>query len=132
VLRGYLGVVGAGLLLQGAISLVLLDAFGVDPMRFHGIVAMDDRHATLHVVWGLFVLGVLARGPGERTLIALGSFFGVFYLALGLLGVFVHDPFGLRLGWGENGFHLIVGPLALLLTLLAAREVQQPALPEAT
>ena len=130
--RRYLAIVGAGLLLQGAASLVLLEGFDVDPMRFHGFVAMDDRHAALHIVWGLFLLAVIARKVGERTLLGVGSFFGVFYLLLGLLGIVVRDPFGLRLGWGENGFHLIVGPLALVLVLLEARGAQRPVLSEAT
>ena len=30
-------------------------------------------------------------------------------------------------GAGENGFHLIVGPLALILALLHTREVRRPA-----
>jgi len=130
--RRYLAIVGAGLLLQGAASLVLLEGFDVDPMRFHGFVAMDDRHGALHIVWGLFLLAVIARKVGERTLLGVGSFFGVFYLLLGLLGIVVHDPFGLRLGWGENGFHLIVGPVALVLVLLEARGAQRPVLSEAT
>jgi len=130
-LRGYLAIVGAGLLLQGATSLLLLDRLDVNVTRFHGLLAMDDRHAGLHVVWGLFLLAVIARRPSQRTLIGVGSFFGVFYLLLGLLGIAVHDPFGLMLGWGENGFHLIVGPLALILVLHDVREVQRPALSEA-
>ena len=75
---------------------------------------------------------MIARKVGERALLGVGSFFGVFYLLLGLLGIVVHDPFGLRLGWGENGFHLIVGPVALVLVLLEARGAQRPVLSEAT
>ena len=48
--------------------------------------------------------------------------FGVFYTALAISGAIATNPYGLQLGPGENAFHFIVGPLALVLGLLAQRE----------
>ena len=36
-------------------------------------------------------------------------------------GIFVLNPFGLRLGWQENLFHLTVGPLMLILVWFSWR-----------
>jgi hypothetical protein len=117
VLRAYLAVVGGALLLQGAASLVLHELLSVDLTSLHGFLTTDDRHAALHVVWGAILLGV-AAGPARAQRL-VGLVFGVFYVALGVLGLVVHDPFGLRLGPGENVFHLLIGPLALGFALLA-------------
>ena len=125
-LRGYLALVGTGLFLQGASSLVLHEGVGATLASWHGLLTPDDRHAGLHVVWGLLLLAAVAVG-GEPLLVAAGYVFGVFYLALGVLGILVHHPFGLMLGAGENGFHLIVGPLALILAVLHTRAVRRPA-----
>jgi hypothetical protein len=53
----------------------------------------------------------------------------VFYVALAVLGVMLDDPFGLRLGPGENGFHFIVGPAALVVGSLALRAQAEPVKP---
>jgi Domain of unknown function (DUF4383) len=117
VLRAYLLVVGGALLVQGASSLVLHELLSVNLKPLHGFLTTDDRHAALHVVWGVILLAVTVRPPREQRLV--GLVFGVFYVALGVLGLLVHDPFGLQLGWGENVFHLVIGPLALGFVLLA-------------
>jgi hypothetical protein len=123
-LRGYLVVVGAVLLLQGSTSLLMHEVFDVDLSSWHGLLTTDDRHAALHVVWGALIVPA-AAGVGETALLGLGFVFGTFYLALAVLGVVVHDPFGLRLGFGENAFHWIIGPLALVLALARARELRR-------
>jgi len=51
------------------------------------------------------------REDGVQELVALA--FGAFYVGLAVLGILVHNPFGLRLGPGENAFHWLVGPLTL-------------------
>jgi hypothetical protein len=72
-------------------------------------------------VWGipLIVIGVTSRGRAASRAVWAAVVFGVFYIVLGVLGLVVDRPFGLLLGPGENAFHFIVGPLALLLGLLA-------------
>jgi hypothetical protein len=124
-LRAYLLVLGAVLLGQGTLSLVLHAGFGVDLSPTHGFLTTDERHAGLHVVWGLVLLVAIALRVQDRTLLHLGLFFGLFFLTLTFLGIFIHYPFGLRLGWGENAFHAIIGPLALTLTALQARRAHQ-------
>jgi hypothetical protein len=133
-LRGYLGVLGAALLLQGSTSLLLHEALTVGLSWSHGFLTTDDRHAALHVAWGLGMLAALAVRSADRSLIRLGLVFGAFYLALAILGIVVDHPFGLRLGVGENVFHAIIGPLALVLALSQARAPEGPegvALPDA-
>ncbi len=72
------------------------------------------------------------RAPSSLrpTRFELGLVFGVFYTALGFAGIAVHDPFGMRLLFPENTFHLTVGPLMLLLTWLAWRERGARPVPE--
>jgi hypothetical protein len=111
LVRRYGLLVGAGLLIEGGALLVL------EALR---IQAGDTRHNALHVVWGIALLALLSiRREAPWTLAVVGGF-GVFYTALAVVGVLVDRPFGLLLGPGENIFHFIVGPLALLLTVAAA------------
>lgn len=122
-LRGYLAVLGAVLLLQGSTSLLLHEGVDVDLGGWHGLLTTDDRHAALHVAWGAFLLPAAALAS-DRALIALGFVFGVFYSALAILGIVVDDPFGLRLGPGENAFHAIIGPLGLVLAYTRLRAIR--------
>jgi hypothetical protein len=109
-------IAGAGLLLEGG-ALLLLDRPGLALP----IATGDARHNALHVVWGIAILIALAtnRRPARGSQVAL--VFGVFYTALAVLGVTVDRPFGLLLGPGENVFHWIVGPLALILGAWSTR-----------
>jgi hypothetical protein len=119
LLRPYLWALGGGLFVQGALTLAFL-AFTAEAARWtHGVLNHDARHGTLHVVWGLAVVLLLRAGVGERGLARTAVAFGLFYVALAALGVAVHDPFGLRLGPGENAFHFLIGPSALILGGLA-------------
>ena len=106
--RVYCWVLGAGLLLEGA-GLLLLQAFNL----YQG----DVRHNALHAIWGVAILVLVKLDRAIQTALV----FGVFYTALGVLGVVTTDPFGLQLGPGENVFHFIVGPLALALGVRAQR-----------
>ncbi len=122
-LRLYLWAVMAGLLLQGAGSLLMAfrpDVQAATPGLLATVMNGNPPHAWLHVAWGAAGLPYLAlfRSAGAR--IGLGAAFGAFYTALGFLGVGVHHPLAMRLELPENVFHLTVGPVMLLLTWLAA------------
>ncbi|MDP9240225.1 MAG: DUF4383 domain-containing protein [Actinomycetota bacterium] len=109
---------GAGLLLlgQGGAGL-FVRATGRDPHATTHLLS-DPAHSTIHLVWGLVMLAVLVRRDervAERTTLA----FGIFYVGLLAAGLFVHHPFGLMIDGGENAFHAVVGPLALLVWLRA-------------
>jgi hypothetical protein len=114
-LRRFLLLAGIALTGQGALSLALDAAGAALPPLARAFVA-DPLHATVHVLWGLTMLIVLGTRAGDaRALTALALSFGVFYTALAFLGLVVHDPFGLHLGPGENVFHFLVGPAALVV-----------------
>jgi hypothetical protein len=117
----YLWVTGAFLVLQGTGSLVLRYTGHDDPSLTHGFVHADNLHAAIHIVWGLTMLEIVGRPSTEPRRAALALIFGVFYTGLAFLGTRVYHPLGLDLGPFENGFHFIVGPLALVLGLWAWR-----------
>lgn len=129
LLTWYLWLVMAGLLLQGAGSLLLdlrSDVQAATPYLLATVMNGNPPHAVLHIAWGAAGLAILAlfRSGGARLL--LGLVFGLFYTSLGFLGIAVHDPFGMRLLLPENVFHLTVGPLMLVLTALAWRSRPAP------
>jgi hypothetical protein len=132
ILTVYLWVVMAGLLLQGAGSLLMdsrPDIMARTPWLMATVMNGNPPHAYLHIVWGIAGLLWLAvfRTAGAYRL--LGLVFGLFYTGLGFLGIAVHHPFGMRLEFPENTFHLSVGPLMLLLTWLAWRSRRPEAAP---
>jgi hypothetical protein len=109
-------VLGAGLLLEGGVLLLL------DVVR---TPTGDTRHNALHVVWGVTILLVLwPKNQPYRTALVL-LVFGVFYSLLAVAGVAIDKPFGLLLGPGENAFHFIVGPLALVLGIWSLIQLQR-------
>lgn len=124
----YVWAVMAGLLAQGAGSLLLdldADLRSAAPVVLATLMNGNPPHAWLHIVWGaggLLFLG-LARGSSAR--LGLGWVFGFFYTLLGFVGIVVHHPLGMRLELPEHVFHLTVGPLMLLLTLLATGSWQR-------
>jgi hypothetical protein len=109
--RLYGFIVGAGLMLEGGLLLVLAGLPNVALPFATG----DVRHNALHVVWGAVMLALLRTRPRIPTVLI----FGVFYTGLGLAGVLVDRPFGLVLGPAENAFHFMVGPLAVALGVWA-------------
>jgi hypothetical protein len=127
----YLWVLMGGLLAQGLGSLALRLAPELDarsPYLVSGVLGIDLWHALIHIAWGAAGLLLLAR-LGRRAAGRLALVFGLFYSALGLLGVLVYHPLGLKLDLFENGFHLVAGPLALLAAaVLLGRPVAAPAL----
>lgn len=111
--------VGAGLLLlgQGGAGLIVRST-GRDPHATTHLLS-DPAHSTIHLVWGIALLAVLGRRDeqlAERATLA----FGIFYVGLLAAGLLVHHPVGLMIDGGENAFHAVVGPLALLVWLWAA------------
>jgi hypothetical protein len=124
LLRRYLFAAGAILLGQGAVSLVVR-ASGQDPHATSRLLS-DPAHATIHVLWGVGLLAVLALHAGETVDAWAAVVFGVFYVGLLLLGLAVHHPFGLMIDGKENAFHAVIGPLALLLGLRALLAGRRP------
>jgi hypothetical protein len=129
LLRVYLGGLGILLLLTGIAGLLLGTHSEPIIPRKPGFLT-DSVHQGIHVVWGLAMLFPLVRRATDAALAALAVVFGIFYVLFGLLGVLIHQPFGLHLGWDENGFHLLAGPVALILGAwtLALRRAHLPTL----
>lgn len=97
---------GAGLLVEGTV-LVVLQALN--------LYTGDVRHNALHLGWGVAILALVSISRA----IPAALVFGVFYSGLAVAGVLDASALGLQLGPGENAFHFIVGPLALVLGLVA-------------
>jgi hypothetical protein len=97
---------------------------GIEPALWLAGFSVDPLHAVVHICWGLVLLIPLGRGASDVLVARIAIVFGTFYLVLAVLGVVIADPFGMRLGWGENIFHFIVGPLALGLGIATLRVIQ--------
>ena len=121
LVRRFLWIVGAALLLQGGLSLVMRALAVPLPDLALAFVNADPLHALIHITWGLVMLGAVTRFTDDGALARLVLTFGVFYTLLAFLGVLVHHPFGLKLDLGENVFHFTVGPLALLFGVWGVR-----------
>src|SRR6266700_2843939 len=122
VLHAYLWIIMLGLFLQGSGSLALRLIPGlpsVTPALVVGLMLAHIPHAILHIAWGLAGMRCLLIFHSRRALIGLGLVFGTFYSLLGIIGVVVSNAFGLQLVLSENAFHLIVGPLTLIVTFVA-------------
>ena len=122
VLHIYLWIVMLGLLFQGIGSLVLRLIPGlpsITPALVMALMLGHIPHAILHITWGVVGIVFLLIFHSRRALIGLGLVFGTFYTLLGIVGVLVNNAFGLQLVLGENAFHLIVGPLTLIVTFVA-------------
>ncbi len=122
ILHVYLWVVMLGLLLQGIGSLALRLIPGlpsITPALVMALMLGHIPHAILHITWGLAGILFLLIFHSRRALIGLGLIFGTFYTLLGIIGALVNNAFGLQLALGENAFHLVVGPLTLIVTFVA-------------
>jgi hypothetical protein len=122
----YLWLTMSLLFIQGSGSLLLRlrpDIEAITPGLLATIMNGTIPHAILHIVWGAIGLIILITQHTYSVRIRLGLIFGLFYTLLGILGIFVSNPFGLRLGWQENLFHLTVGPLMLILVWFAWRSM---------
>jgi hypothetical protein len=124
ILYIYLWLTMGLLFIQGSGSLLLrlrpeIESF--TPGLLATIMNGNIPHAILHITWGTIGLIILITQRSYSVRLALGLTFGLFYTLLGILGIFVLNPFGLRLGWQENLFHLTVGPLMLILVWFSWR-----------
>lgn len=121
----FLGLLGAGLLGQGAVSL-LLDSLGLAsnhlPQRFAN---SDPLHASIHVIWGVAMIALVLLGLSDADATRLALIFGVFYTVLAIAGLAIHHPLGMRLDRGENVFHLLVGPGSLAVGLASVRRPRE-------
>jgi hypothetical protein len=125
LVRLYVLVLGAGLLLEGS-ALLLADSLG---LAVPGFASSDTRRNLLHMVWGLALLAIWITSQRRHVtrVIWAALVFGAFYIALGILGLTLDRPFGLQLGPGENAFHFTVGPLALALGAWALKATSDQA-----
>jgi hypothetical protein len=113
LLYHYARIVGLTLLAQGTLTVAFLTVSDEGARRTHGILNHEARHGVLHILLGVALLVLVMREKRPRSVVLGTLTFGVFYLALAVLGIATHNPFGLHLGPGENGFHLIVGSSAV-------------------
>jgi hypothetical protein len=121
ILAVYLWILMLGLFLQGSGSLALRlspDLEANTPPLLAGILIAHIPHALLHIFWGAAGIVVLATLRSSRARIMLGLVFGTFYTLLAIVGTMDNHIFNLHLAPSENGFHWIVGPLTLGLSLL--------------
>ena len=119
--RLFLGIAGVLLLLQGSASLLRAALSISVPELVLAFTNADPLHAVIHITWGLVMLLALVLPVTEYAQALLVLIFGVFYTMLAFLGTLVYHPLGLQLGIGENVFHFVVGPLALILAYRALR-----------
>ncbi len=122
VLYIYLWLTMSLLFIQGSGSLILRLRPNIEsntPVLLATIMNGNVPHAILHIVWGAVGLIILITQRSYSVRLGLGLIFGLFYTLLGVLGIIVLNPFGLRLAWQENLFHLTVGPLMLILVWLS-------------
>jgi len=120
----YLWLTMSLLFIQGSGSLLLRlrpDIESITPGPLATIMNGNIPHAILHIVWGTIGLIILITQRSYSIRLGLGLTFGLFYTLLGVMGIFVFNPFDLRLGWQENLFHLTVGPLMLILVWFSWR-----------
>jgi uncharacterized protein DUF4383 len=124
ILYIYLWLTMSLLFIQGSGSLLLRlrpDIEAITPGLLATIMNGNMPHAILHIVWGTIGLIILMTQRSYSVRLGLGLTFGLFYTLLGILGIVVFNPFGLRLAWQENLFHLTVGPLMLILVWFSWR-----------
>jgi len=124
ILYIYLWLTMSLLFIQGSGSLLLRlrpDIEAVTPWLLATLMNGNTPHAILHIIWGSAGLVILLLFRSRAVRMGLGLTFGVFYTLLGFLGIVVYHPFGMRLDFPEDLFHLTVGPLMLVLVWLAWR-----------
>ena len=90
----------------------------------------DKYHNLMHLIWGALALGASFMGSTVAKRFCIGS--GVFYLALGALGLLIGNSsmnrawyFGpMLLHTGDHIFHLVLGSLFLSMGLLSGRTLR--------
>ena len=110
---------GGFLLLQGT-STLLFRLYPPLDQAFPALLEttrMIPVHSTLHIVTGLLALGILRWG-GTRGAWWFALLFGIFYTALGSIGLISGLTFGLGLQPFDHPFHLLAGAPGLLAAAL--------------
>lgn len=117
-IRFYTAFSGIFLLLQGTSTLLFRLVPALDKLfpPLLEVTQMIPPHSILHILTGLFALGVLYRG-GECGAFWFAAGFGLFYTTLAL---FVH-PSMLGLQPFDHPFHLVVGGWGLIVAVLYYR-----------
>jgi hypothetical protein len=112
--RVYTAAAGIFLLLQGTSTLLfrLIPALDEAFPFLLGITQMIPPHSILHIITGLLALGILFSSWSRGAYwFALG--FGLFYIALGLIGLFTGQPAYLGMQHFDHPFHILLGGLGL-------------------
>ena len=121
--RARRGRVGFTTLYVRALGLLLVvQGLGGAVAKLSGGDAADVAHSGVHLLSGVVGLA-MATGPGahERAR-RFARGFGVFYLALGLVGPAWRNPFGVMpLGPADHLFHLIIAALTLVVGAAGGR-----------
>ncbi len=113
--RAYTWVASVGLFVQGTSTLIASLVPAVDraiPFLLHE-TKMIPIHSLLHIVSGLIGFAALrfggSAGPRRYAL-----WFGLFYVALAIVGPLSGHPLGLGLQSFDHYFHAVLGGLGLL------------------
>jgi hypothetical protein len=113
--RAYTWVASVGLFVQGASTLAanLIPAFDrAFPMLLHE-TQMIPSHSALHVASGLIGFAALRYG-GSNGPRRFALWFGLFYVALAIMGALSGWPLGIGLRPFDHYFHAVLGGFGLL------------------
>ncbi len=104
---------GLFLFLQGASTLAARLIPSVDHAlpALLGVTQMVPSHSLLHIATALLAGAAVFTGRSAPRFFSLG--FGLFYLALGLLGIMSGRRLGLGLQDFDHPFHLLLGALGV-------------------
>lgn len=107
--------IGVALLLQGTITLLFrlyppLDRAFPQVLE---LTRMIPAHSLLHIATAVIAFALYAWG-GPRGPFRFAVGFGVFYLALAVVGMVTAHPLGLGLHAFDHPFHVFIGALGLL------------------
>lgn len=122
ILRLYLWLIGSGLFVQGMVSVVVTTANLHLPTLIHKLIITDPLHSFIHICWGLGIWFLLARRISKPRLVLLALSYGAFMFMMVLIGTFIHHPFGMQLGRGENVFHFLSSSVALILSIRVMKD----------
>lgn len=116
-----------GLLLpQGLLVLAIYAIAGFDlPLGDLPLgLRIDPLHAAMHVLWGAG--GALVGFVRPQWSFPWLLIFGVYYIAVAMLGMFTSLHFGMHFGVRDNTFHLVIGSVAVAVALYATAADRKP------
>lgn len=121
---------GGFLLLQGTSTLLFLMFPALDrafPQLLQA-TRMIPVHSVMHIFTGLLALAVLRWG-GRAGIWWFSLLFGMYYTALGLVGLITGLQFGLGLQPFDHPFHLLAGIPGLIAATIgyAPERIKEPA-----